>query len=45
MAIKVIAIGPKAYIRDRMNIYDVMIVIISTIDLTLQIIIDKSIET
>ena len=45
MVIKVIAIGPKAYIKDRMNIYDGIIVIVSTIELILQIIIDKTLET
>ena len=45
MAIKVKAIGLKTYIRDRKNLFDEAIVIISTVDVILQVIMDKTLES
>ena len=45
MAIKIQAIGLRAYIRDRKNLFDAVILIISTVDVILQVIMDKTIES
>ena len=45
MAIKVKAIGLRTYIRDRKNLFDAAIVIISTVDVILQVIMDKTKES
>ena len=43
MIIKIIGMGPKDYIRDKFNIFDAIIVILSVIDVILDSVVQTSI--